>query len=146
MAWRMKLIGGRHESRAARQSRISPSEPPARNDSHQADAAPNAVQRGPRRSWRPGIRLVLALLVVVPLASTALLISLQAASSWGQRTGAGSAADDAENLARVASARAQFNELEVPMTAVAYAAQVGVNERELDTLLKPTVPYRVQLS
>lgn len=99
-----------------------------------------------RHGWHPGVRVVLALLVAVPVACTALLVSFEAASSWNARQEARNVAIEAHRLALVAADRAKFNELEVPMTAVAYAEQVGVNEPELDHLLKPSVPFRVQLT
>jgi diguanylate cyclase (GGDEF)-like protein len=34
----------------------------------------------------------------------------------------------------------------VPLSAVSYAGQLGVSETELDTLLKPAVPFRTQLA
>lgn len=102
--------------------------------------------RIPRRGWHPGIRLVLALLVAVPVVSTALLVSLAASSSWSARQDARNAAVEAHRLAQIAAARAAFNELQVPLSAVAYAEEIGVSETELDDLLKPTVPFRVQLA
>ena len=38
-----------------------------------------------------------------------------------------------------------MNSLEVPLSAVSYAAQIGIGEPELDTLLHPAVPYSQQL-
>ncbi|HUI02783.1 MAG TPA: diguanylate cyclase [Acidimicrobiales bacterium] len=98
------------------------------------------------RSWRPGVRLVLALVVLVPLVSTGILIVSSASSAWATRVHAAVAAQDAEELEVVASARAQMNSIEVPLSAVSYAAQLGVSESELDALLQQKVPFHVQLA
>ena len=47
-------------------------------------------------------------------------------------------------LSRVPAA--QMNSLEVPLTAVSYAAQIGIGEPALDGLLHPAVPFRTQLA
>ncbi len=96
--------------------------------------------------WHPGIRLVLFLLVLIPSIATAVLTGSEAISSWSSREAARTVSSNAHDLSKVAAARAQFNSLEVPMTAVSYAAQLGVTESGLDTLLKPTVPFDVQLA
>ncbi len=70
----------------------------------------------------------------------------QPSSAWGYRQHAGAVATDAAKLEVVASARAHMNRLELPLTAVAYARQVGISEPELDTLLHPTVPFRDQIT
>jgi len=95
---------------------------------------------------RPGVRVVLLLVVLLPLLTTGFLISSQAASGWTFRQKADVVAKDAARLQVVADARAQMNNLEVPMSAVSYAAGIGVSERVLDSLLKPAVPYRIQLA
>ncbi len=102
------------------------------------------VDANPR--WRPRVRLVLALVVLVPLVSTAVLITSSALGAWRTRQHAELAAQDAAQLRNVASARAEMNSLEVPLTAVSYAEQVGVSEPELDTLLRQATPFRVQLT
>ena len=98
-----------------------------------------------RGRWHPGIRLVLFLLVLIPSIAVVVLAGSEAISAWRSREHARTASSDAAVLSKVAAARAQFNSLEVPMTAVSYAAQLGVNESALDTLLKPSVPFDVQL-
>ena len=55
-------------------------------------------------------------------------------------------AKDATALQVVANARAQMNSLEVPLSAVSYAAQIGISEPVLDTLLHPAVPFSKQLA
>jgi diguanylate cyclase (GGDEF)-like protein len=99
--------------------------------------------RGP---WHPGIRLVLFLLVLIPSIATAVLTGSEALSSWRTREAARTVSSDATELSKVAAARADFNALEVPMSAVSYAAQIGVGESTLDSLLKPSVPFDVQLA
>ncbi len=101
------------------------------------------IGRGP---WHPGIRLVLFLLVLIPSLAVVFLTGSEAVSSWRSREDARTASSDAADLSKVAAARAQFNVLEVPMVAVSYAAQLGVDESALDALLKPTVPLDVQLA
>jgi len=96
--------------------------------------------------WRPGVRLTLTLVVLLPMLSAGILILASAKSAWGYRQAARAVATDAAKLEVVASARAHMNRLEVPLTAVAYAHQVGISEPELDTLLHPTVPFRDQIS
>ncbi len=90
--------------------------------------------------------MVLFLLVLIPSIATAVLAGSEAISSWRSREAARTVSSDAADLSKVAAARAQFNSLEVPMTAVSYAAQLGVGESALDTLLKPSVPFDVQLA
>ncbi len=96
--------------------------------------------------WHPGVRLILVLVVLVPMLSTGILLASDGASAWTFRQRGEVVARDAAQLRVVATARAQMNALEVPMSAVSYAAQVGISESTLDSLLKPTVPYRIQLS
>ena len=67
-------------------------------------------------------------------------------SGWAFRQHAQVVAADAAQLQTVAVARAEMNPLQVPLLAVSYAAQLGINESTLDTLLKPSVPFRVQLA
>jgi len=113
-----------------------------------AGSAPAAVarDRGPGAGWHPGVRLLLALLVMIPLASTAIFLVTSAHAAWSSEQHAQVAAKDAADLAVVASARAQMNTVEVPLTAVSYAAQLGVSEPVLDQLLHPPVPFETQLA
>ena len=99
-----------------------------------------------RGKWHPGIRMVLLLLVLIPSIAVVVLAGSEAVSAWRSRENARTASSDATVLSKVAAARAQFNSLEVPMTAVSYAAQLGVDESALDALLKPNVPFDVQLA
>jgi diguanylate cyclase (GGDEF)-like protein len=99
-----------------------------------------------RGKWHPGIRMVLLLLVLIPSIAVVVLAGSEAVSAWRSRENARTASSDAGVLSKVAAARAQFNSLEVPMTAVSYAAQLGVDESALDALLKPNVPFDVQLA
>jgi diguanylate cyclase (GGDEF)-like protein len=124
-----------------------------RNDSPLADGLGpwNAPERdGPedaaKSRWRPGVRLILVLVVLIPMLSTGILVTSAAASGWTFRQRAQVVANDAAQLQVVAVARAQMNAIEVPMSAVSYSAQLGINESTLDGLLKPAIPYGVQLA
>jgi diguanylate cyclase (GGDEF)-like protein len=96
--------------------------------------------------WHPGLRLLLTLVVLVPMLSTGVLIASSATSAWTFRQRAQAVAKDASLLKTVASARAEMNSLEVPLSAVSYAAQIGISETVLNALLHPAVPFSVQLS
>jgi diguanylate cyclase (GGDEF)-like protein len=102
--------------------------------------------RRPGAGWHPGVRLVLVLVVVLPLLATGVFTESGVLSSWSFRHHAQVVADDAAQLQTVASARAEMNPLSVPLLAVSYAAQIGVSESVLDSLLKPAVPFRTQLA
>jgi diguanylate cyclase (GGDEF)-like protein len=96
--------------------------------------------------WRPRVRLVLALVIMLPFLATGILIASSAVSEWKTRAAAQVTARDADQLRAVASARAEMNALEVPMDAISYAGQLGITEAQLDALLHPSVPLRVQLA
>ena len=96
--------------------------------------------------WHPGVRLILVLLVVLPILATGVFTGTGVVSGWSFRQHAQVVADDASRLQAVATARAQMNPLSVPLLAVSYSAQLGITEPVLDKLLKPTVPYSVQLA
>jgi diguanylate cyclase (GGDEF)-like protein len=98
------------------------------------------------RSWRPGVRLVIALVVLLPMLAAGVLIVSSANDAWSARQGARVAAADAAQLQVVANARAEMNSLEVPLSAVSYAAGLGVDETELDVLLHPQTPFRQELA
>ncbi|HEY5026024.1 MAG TPA: diguanylate cyclase [Acidimicrobiales bacterium] len=94
----------------------------------------------------PGVRLLLTLLVLLPMLATGILILSSANSAWRFRQNAEVVARDATALQVVANARAQMNSLEVPLTAVSYAGQIGISETVLDSLLHPAVPFSTQLA
>jgi diguanylate cyclase (GGDEF)-like protein len=122
---------------------------PAANGSDSAsslDANPGNDDRRTRSGWHPGVRLILVLVVLLPMLSTGVLLASDGGSAWSFRQKGQVVARDAAQLQVVATARAQMNALEVPMSAVSYASGVGISESELDSLLKPSVPYGVQLS
>ena len=96
--------------------------------------------------WHPGVRAILALVVLLPILATGIFATSGAASAWSFRQHAQVVAADAKQLQTVAAARAQMNPLSVPLLAVSYSAQLGISEPVLDTLLKPAVPFRVQLA
>lgn len=89
---------------------------------------------------------MLVLVVCVPFLSTAVLLSHSAYGAWSTRQHADKVAADAVELRQVASARAQLNAIEFPISAVSYAAGIGISEPLLDDLLHPQVPFRVQIS
>jgi diguanylate cyclase (GGDEF)-like protein len=92
------------------------------------------------------VRVILALVVLLPILATGIFTTSGAASGWSFRQHAQVVAADAKQLQTVAAARAQMNPLSVPLLAVSYSAQLGVSEPVLDTVLKPAVPFRVQLA
>jgi len=117
-----------------------------------SDSRPGAEldgeQRAPESKSRRhlGVRLLLTLVVLLPMLATGILIVSSAASALRFRQNAEVVAKDATRLQVVASARAQMNSLEVPLSAVSYAAQIGISEPVLDTLLHPAIPFSDQLS
>ena len=114
------------------------------------DARSSSAEHGRGRTvsggWHPGVRVILALIVLLPVLATGLFTTTGVASGWSFRKHAQVVADDAKQLQTVAEARAQMNPLSVPLLAVSYSAQLGISEPLLDTLLKPAVPFRVQLA
>lgn len=96
--------------------------------------------------WHPGVRAILALVVVLPILATGIFTTSGVVSGWSFRQHAQVVADDAKQLQTVAAARAEMNPLSVPLLAVSYAAQLGISEPDLDGLLKPAIPFRVQLA
>ena len=98
------------------------------------------------RRWRPGVRVILSVIVLLPLLATAVLAVGSARSAWASRGHAQVVADDARQLQMVAAARAQMNRVELALTAVSYARQIGITESELDTLLHPAVPFQQQIA
>ena len=107
------------------------------------DAGPEPAREVTRR--RPRVRSVIALVVLLPLVSTGVLITGSAINAWRVRDHAQVAAVDADQLRTVATARAEMNRIEVPLTAVSYAGQLGIKEPQLDVLLSQRTPFRVQL-
>jgi diguanylate cyclase (GGDEF)-like protein len=103
-------------------------------------------QREPRARRYLGVRFLLTLVVLLPMLATAVLIVSSATSAWRFRQNARVVARDATSLQTVANARAQMNTLEVPLSAVSYAAQIGVSEPVLNQLLNPPVPFSTQLA
>ena len=104
-----------------------------------------AAAAGPS-PWRPSVRLVLAVLVLIPLLATAVLAASSARSAWKSRHHAQIVAHDAHELQAVALARAEMNRLELPLAAISYARQLGITEPELDAVLHPSVPFIDQVA
>src|SRR5665213_2959825 len=96
--------------------------------------------------WHPGVRFILVLVVVLPILATGVFTESGVVSGWSFRQHAQVVANDAIQLQTVASARAQMNPLSVPLLTLSYAAQLGISEPVLDTLLKPAVTFSVQLA
>jgi len=115
--------------------------PPTPPGAGRAEAAPASAGR-----WRPGVRMVLLLIVLIPLLATGVMVASSATSAWNSRHDAQVVADDAHQLDVVAAARAEMNRLESPLTAVSYARELGISEPVLDQLLKPPTPFRDQLA
>ena len=120
---------------------------PAEDDSRPGtdlDEGQRGSKTGTRRHL--GVRVLLTLVVLLPMLATVILIGSSAISAWRFRQNAEIVARDATELQVVASARAQMNSLEVPLSAVSYAAQLGISEPVLDTLLHPAIPFSTQLA
>ena len=120
---------------------------PAQNDPRSGpdlDEGQRAAKSTARR--HPGVRLLLTLVVLLPMVATGILILSSANSAWRFRQNAQIVARDATALQVVANARAQMNSLEVPLSAVSYAGQIGISEPVLDKLLNPSVPFSKQLA
>ncbi len=111
-----------------------------------SDTAGDAGGTDGRSGWHPGVRLVLVLLVLLPILATGIFTVSGVSTGWVYRRHAQVVAADATRLETVAAARAQMNPLQVPMLAVSYAEQLGISTHELDALLKPSVPFEVQLA
>ena len=126
---------------------IRPSQRGDDSQSAEGDSKSNMELEEAKRASRAtgrrhlGVRLVLTLVVLLPMLATGVLILSSANSAWTFRQNAEVVARDATALQVVASARAQMNSLEVPLSAVSYAAQIGISEPVLDTLLHPAVPF-----
>jgi diguanylate cyclase (GGDEF)-like protein len=100
--------------------------PMARGDEQHHESAPR---------WRPGVRLVLALIVLLPTIALSILTTSGASSSWSTRQDAGVVAGDALRLEGLARALTELNDARIPAMAVSYAASVGIGEAELSSLL-----------
>jgi diguanylate cyclase (GGDEF)-like protein len=114
----------------------------ASRSGEELDEVERAAKAGRRH---PGVRLLLTLVVLLPMVATGILILSSATSAWRFRQNAEVVAKDATDLQVVANARAQMNSLEVPLSAVSYASQIGISAPVLDTLLHPGVPLEVQM-
>ena len=119
--------------------------PPLAEPTDSQTAGARASRSAGRRGWRPSVRALLVMIVLFPVLTTAALLGASADAAWATRSAANTTADDAADLATVASARAELNSLEFPVTAVSYSAQLGISEPVLDQLLKPQTPFRTQL-
>ena len=119
-----------------------------RSEESSFDPEPERLERGVthRPRWRFGVGFVLILVVLVPMLSTGYLVGSRLASGWTFRQQARLVADDAAQLEAVASARAQLNSLSTPISAVSYAAGLGISTTVLDSLLHPATPFAEQLA
>ena len=109
---------------------------------------PELVDRGrsAKVRWRPGVRLVLILVVLIPMLSTGILAGSRLASGWRYRQQAELVAQDAAQLQAVASARALVNAVALPLFVVSYAGELGITTTALDAILEPAVPFDEQLA
>ena len=122
-----------------------PSQPKTTRDPRRSSTAEDA-RRSTTTRRHLGVRFLLTLVVLLPMLATGVLILSSANSAWKFRQSAQVVAKDATDLQVIANARAQMNSLEVPLSAVSYAAQIGISEPVLDTLLHPAVPFSKQLA
>ena len=76
---------------------------------------------------------------------TGYLAESRLTADWAFRQQARLVANDAAQLQAVASARAQLNSLVAPISAVSYAAGIGISTTVLDSFLLPAVPFAEQL-
>jgi diguanylate cyclase (GGDEF)-like protein len=90
--------------------------------------------------------MILIFVVLIPLLSTGLLTGSGLVSGWTYRQQAQVIARDADELQEIATARVTMNGLSVPLLAVSYAAELGISDTTLATLLHPAVPFREQLA
>ena len=109
---------------------------------------PEPVDRGRSATvrWRPGVRLVLILVILLPMLSTGILAGSRLASGWTFRQRAQLVAHDAAQLRVIASARAMLNSMTLPLFVVSYAAEFGLSATDLDAILEPAVPFEEQLA
>jgi diguanylate cyclase (GGDEF)-like protein len=96
--------------------------------------------------WRPGVPLILTFVVLLPLLATGLVTGSGLVKGWDYRQQAQVVAADADALQVIAAARVHINGLSAPLLAVSYAAELGITDTVLATLLHPTVPFRQQLA
>jgi diguanylate cyclase (GGDEF)-like protein len=99
-----------------------------------------------RSRWRPGVRLILVVVVLLPMLATGLFAGSRLVGASTSRAQAKLVARDAARLQMVASARVQLNIFAVPLEAVAYAGDFGLSISVMDALLLPDVPYAEQLT
>lgn len=97
--------------------------------------APAASGSRTTQRWRPGVRLVLFLVILLPVVSTVVLTVSSAASNWTSRQHAQTVAADARALNQVALARLQFNDARVPVMAVGFAEDIRLSESVESRLL-----------
>jgi diguanylate cyclase (GGDEF)-like protein len=90
--------------------------------------------------------MILIFVVLLPLLSTGLLTGSGLVSGWTYRQQAQVVARDADKLQELATARVAMSALSVPLLAVSYAADLGISDTVLATLLHPAVPFREQLA
>jgi diguanylate cyclase (GGDEF)-like protein len=108
---------------------------------------PERLERGVAKKprLRVGVRFVLSLVILVPMLLTGYLAGSRLTADWAFRQQARLVANDAAQLKAVASARAQLNSLVAPISAVSYAAGIGISTTVLDSFLLPAVPFAKQL-
>ncbi|MGA2037112.1 MAG: hypothetical protein ABSH04_05965, partial [Acidimicrobiales bacterium] len=100
---------------------------------------------GPARSrWRPGVRFVLVLVVLIPMVSVAFLTASDASSRWSYRLGAQVVAKDAIALKQVALASAQTINALNTTYAVTYGSQLGLKESQLSALMGVDLGAEIQ--
>ena len=111
------------------------------------DEEPERLERGAAKKprWRVGVRFVLSLVILVPMLLTGYLAGSRLTADWAFRQQARLVANDAAQLQAVASARARLNSLVAPISAVSYAAGIGISTTVLDSFLLPAVPFAEQL-
>ena len=95
-----------------------------------------SIDRGGSRvtRWKPGVRLVLTSVALIPMLGIALLTVASASASWTNRQYAISAAADAARLRTIAQARLQANDAAVPIIIMGQGLQLNLTESEVSML------------
>jgi diguanylate cyclase (GGDEF)-like protein len=99
----------------------------------------------PVTSWHPGVRLVLALLVLFPALAMVFVMASGASAQWSSRQEAQVVAGQATELQALARARGELVSAVTPLEAVSYARGLGISTETLSTLLHVNFARAIRL-